>query len=373
LSYAARSAAEVISRVELWYTTDGQQWKLYSQSHDAVSPIRFRAAGDGLHGFFVVLGNTHGSSSAPPQPSDPAHHWALIDTTPPLVQIKQVQLFEGRDGEQSVVAVMWTAHDDHPAERPVSIYYQILDRPGWQLMAPAEANLGRFDWPVPEGVFGAIELRVEVVDRAGNRGSDVVAGAFIPPPPPPAALATGFFGQAEPVPPSEDDRIAEEGTASDPESRRRAQELYEQGVWRRQRGELDLAIQRLIEAMNLDPSMTTPAFELAEIYCAGGRYEPAIDVYETILRQHPADRDALRGMALAFVALKNYPEALAALEKVLTHDPGDAQAWLDAGDVFMWMGQRPQAVSHWQKARELSKRNPEVRRSAELKLRRFVG
>jgi Tfp pilus assembly protein PilF len=78
-------------------------------------------------------------------------------------------------------------------------------------------------------------------------------------------------------------------------------------------------------------------------------------------------------MALAFVALKNYPEALAALEKVLTHDPGDAQAWLDAGDVFMWMGQRPQAVSHWQKARELSKRNPEVRRSAELKLRRFVG
>lgn len=111
---------------------------------------------------------------------------------------------------------------------------------------------------------------------------------------------------------------------------------------------------------------------MAELYCSQGRHAPAVDVYRTILTQRPEDRDALRGMALALVAIKNYAEALDSLEKVLVQDPGDAQTWLDAGDVFLWMDQRQQARYHWQKAREMAARGSDVRRSAELKLRRFA-
>lgn len=117
--------------------------------------------------------------------------------------------------------------------------------------------------------------------------------------------------------------------------------------------------------------MTTPAFELAEIYYNDGKFQQAIDIYATILQRAPEDRDARRGTALALVMQKNYSEALTHLEQVLARNPEDAQTWLDAGDVFIWMGDRSTAREYWKRALEISDRANPARQDARSRLRKF--
>ncbi len=117
--------------------------------------------------------------------------------------------------------------------------------------------------------------------------------------------------------------------------------------------------------------MLAPAHDLAEIYYAEHNYQGALDIYNSILEQHSADRQALRGTALVMVALSRYPEALQQLERVLAQLPEDAETWLHAGDVFLWMGQRAQAKRYWQEARRLSPERSEVASTAKKRIEKY--
>ncbi len=378
VSYSVHSASLPLQQVDLWVTADGgDRWKPYRSESSGQSPLRFRAEHDGVYGFFLVLHNKVGASSGPPQPGQQPHQWVLVDSAAPLVQIKQVRVIQREPFERPVLVVSWTAFDAHLGDRPVSLYYEMASRPGWRLMSAGIADVGRFDWLIRADVSGRITVKIEITDRAGNIASDISQPVLLEAQP--AAGSTA--AQTMPAEPLAAESFATSAAhkhpAIEPEAKipppdaQKAQELYNLGVWHKERGDYGLAVARLIEAMNYGPDLLAPPYDLAEIYHAEGNYHGALDIYKGILERRSTDREALRGSALAMVALRKYPEALQHLERVLQVQPNDAETWLHAGDVFLWMGQSSQARRYWQEAARLNPENADIAAKAKQRIEKY--
>ncbi|MEE8296192.1 MAG: tetratricopeptide repeat protein [Hyphomicrobium sp.] len=378
ISYSVHQAAKPIERVDLWVTTDrAESWRHHGVEPSGGTATRFHADRDGVYGFYLVLRNSVGLSSGPPRSGQEPHQWALIDSAPPLVQIKQAQVVKHEPPRDAVLVVSWAAYDDHLGDRPISLYYQTTDQPRWRLMAARVADVGRFDWTVPRNLMGRITIKIEITDRAGNMASDTsrpvlldstVAGTdLLAQPQPPAMQGVDSpAGQSKPAL-----SIGKPERTVSPLNATRSRELHELGLWHKDRGEYALAVERLIEAMNLNPNVKSPAYDLAEIYYLQGNYQGALDIHGNILEKHHADRRALRDSALAMMALSKYPEALRQLERVLQSAPNDAQIWLDAGDVLLSMSQPAQARSYWQEAARLTPTDSTLAGRAKKRLAKY--
>ena len=72
------------------------------------------------------------------------------------------------------------------------------------------------------------------------------------------------------------------------------------------------------------------------------------------------------------VALRKYPEAMEKLQSILRVQPGDAETWLDAGDVYLWMGQRSQARRYWEQVRQLSPSATDLDTKAQKRIERYA-
>lgn len=375
LLYHADPVDLLIDRAELWSTSNGgQDWDLQAVSTTPQPGIRFHAQEDGIYGFYFVLQNQAGRSSEPPIAGTKPQLRVLIDTASPLVQIHQARIIESDQTAETILAVSWTAYDDHLEDRPISLYYRTNKQPRWRPIATAIRNIGRFDWAVPTDLSGFLAVKVEVVDRAGNISLDVSQELVVLPSstsgPAPAAQALPSEPTARP---QSAGTVA--GAASDIIDAKRiaeAEQLHELGLWHKRRGDYGLAVERLIESLQYNPNLIEPAHELADIYYTEGNHQGALDIHQTILSRLPNDRDSLRGSALAWVALGKYPEAQASLEQVLRNDSVDAQTWLDAGDIFVWMGRRDRARTYWKKAQSLSDNNADVRAGASRRLNKLL-
>ena len=375
ISYSVHQAAKPIDRIDLWVTADrAESWRHYGVETTGATATRFHADRDGVYGFYLVLRNSVGQSSGPPLSGQQPHQWALIDSAPPLVQIKQVRVIEHEPPRDAVLVVSWTAYDDHLSDRPISLYCQTTEQPGWRLMAARVADVGRFDWAVPRDLRGRITVKIEITDRAGNMASDTsrpvlldspMSGAALPAQTQPLAL------QGVDAPAAQSKPALSTAEPDDLPNPTRAQELHELGLWHKNQGEYALAVERLIEAMNLNPYIKSPAYDLADIYYVQSNYQGALDIYGNILEKHGADRRASRGSALAMMALSKYPDALRQLEQVLQSAPNDAEIWLDAGDVLLSMSQPAQARSYWQEAARLTPGNSNIAGRANKRLAKY--
>ena len=375
ISYSVHQAAKPIDRIDLWVTADrAESWRHYGVETTGATATRFHADRDGVYGFYLVLRNSVGQSSGPPLSGQEPHQWALIDSAPPLVQIKQVRVIEHEPPRDAVLVVSWTAYDDHLSDRPISLYCQTTEQPGWRLMAARVADVGRFDWAVPRDLRGRITVKIEITDRAGNMASDTsrpvlldspMSGAALPAQTQPLAL------QGVDAPAAQSKPALSTAEPDDLPNPTRAQELHELGLWHKNQGEYALAVERLIEAMNLNPYIKSPAYDLADIYYVQSNYQGALDIYGNILEKHGADRRASRGSALAMMALSKYPDALRQLEQVLQSAPNDAEIWLDAGDVLLSMSQPAQARSYWQEAARLTPGNSNIAGRANKRLAKY--
>ena len=119
ISYSVHQAAKPIERVDLWVTTDrAESWRHYGVEPTGGTATRFHADRDGMYGFYLVLRNSVGLSSGPPRSGQEPHQWALIDSAPPLVQIKQAQVVKHDPPRDAVLVVSWPL--DAGYRRPVS-------------------------------------------------------------------------------------------------------------------------------------------------------------------------------------------------------------------------------------------------------------
>ncbi len=160
-----------VSRVELWMTSDeGLTWRDYATDSDLKSPISVELPGEGNYGFRLLIHDQHGRSAAPPQAGDRADLWIGLDNTPPQIRLTSAETQETEQGTE--LQLTWAASDANLGDGPISVLYNPTKRGRWYVLYKDLPNTGKYQGilklPLPPNCF----LRIEAVDKAGNRASD---------------------------------------------------------------------------------------------------------------------------------------------------------------------------------------------------------
>ncbi|MBZ0285784.1 MAG: tetratricopeptide repeat protein [Anaerolineae bacterium] len=98
-------------------------------------------------------------------------------------------------------------------------------------------------------------------------------------------------------------------------------------------GERDAAIRELEDAININPNLTTPYFELAGQYVGASMYEEAVATYERILTMEPRNAKALLRMCEVYSRIGQDEQGQGYCDDALTIDPNYAQAYRQLGMV----------------------------------------
>jgi len=350
--------------VELWYTRDrGATWHRYGIDEDRRSPLVFTAPAEGLYGFILIVRDGQRRSSDTPRPFQPPQRWVFVDYTPPLVQWDGVEPAEDFAARR-VLHLRWTSHDDNFPSRPVALAYQSSIDQTWHTIDAALPELARYDWAIPADVTGQLTLKLTVRDLGGQ----VVERLQGPLPIQRWLSAVARLAATQPAP------IAASQPAAAPQQlvnlvqRRKTEELYQQGGWHLARGQYEIAAERFREALEIDPDCLPAMNDLGGIYYQQKDYAKALEQYRSVLVRDGGHVGALRGMALAHVGRKEYAQSRDALQRLLSANKKDAEAWLDLGDVLFMMGDGTDARSHWSRAAEVDHSAEAVIRKARRRL-----
>ena len=357
IAYRVNEAALPLNSVHLWYTLDkGQTWHDYGLDDDCQTPFVFHAPAEGLLGFYLRVTNRAGASSPPPGRSTQPQQWAFVDYTPPVIQLHALRqtTMLGRP----VVQIRWTAIDANLTRRPVEVEYRQLPAAGWHpLSMNALANTGRYDWRVPENLWGPLAVRIHVSDEGGHRIASQAQSIELRPPaaarPLPVSSGGSFDGfptQATPA----------ANAASTTHARTRARQLLDEGLALRERGDYRRAIARLREAVKLDPQMTDAFAEMGEMLYLLGDLDRALAAYVIALNQRPTMRAALQGAARVYSQKQDYGAAAQRLRTILRYNPNDAEVWMNLGDIGVFQGDEVLARECYLRASQIDPQAIEV-------------
>jgi Tfp pilus assembly protein PilF len=336
IEYAVNENALPLDAVQLWYTQDdGATWHEYGYDEDRHSPVTFSAPGEGAFGFFLVFTNATGASSGPPTPSTKPQQRALVDFTPPVVQLHPVR--QTTQLGQRIVQIRWTAVDSQLTVRPLEIAYQRPPETTWKpVVAEPLSNTGRYDWRVPDELNGSLALRLTVSDLGGHRvESERQIVELMPGTTQPDKLSVGAVPAAGKTDATADADAALPGSKR---AKERIAKLMAEAAAHREHGEYVEGIARLREAVKLDPQRTEAFAEMADMLYRVGDLDRALNAYEIALKQRPHLRAALQGAAMVDRERKNYSAAADRLRTILRYNPNDAEVWMNLGDVAVYQG-----------------------------------
>lgn len=379
---------------ELWFTADhGRTW---TKAHDAMleaNAVRCALPGDGEYGLFLVLHNEAGPSSDAPRPGIAPQTFLRVDVTSPEVQLLSLTA----DPDFSVnreVHLRWRAADAALADRPVAIDWRTEASKTYRRIAEGLPDISAYRWTVPGEVSGRVEIRLTAHDRAGNVGQYVsdrllitADGARVRGADDAAVDSDGvdsFSADGTERGASESQRVPAGPRASEPltpagepdagatrvdvKTSRDAKKRFDLGTYHRLRGEYDLAVVRLREALKLDPNLLDAWHDLGGILILQGRLEDAERAFKTALAKSSQHVPSLRGLALVQARRGDYNSARRTLDAVLAAAPDDVEGLLAAGDVALFSGDRDAAREAWTRAVTHAASDPDARRRAEKRL-----
>jgi len=154
-----------IGKVEVWMTPDsGKTWQKLGEDADHRSPAEIDLPGEGLYGIRLAITNGNGFGGLVPQPGDLPTAWIEIDTTPPTVQLRDVDPVT--DGGS--LHIRWNAADRNLGSGPISLYFRTQPDAPWEIMAKDLPNTGSFRWAFPHSRGSQFFVGIEVIDKAGN-------------------------------------------------------------------------------------------------------------------------------------------------------------------------------------------------------------
>lgn len=156
--------------VELFITEDnGRTWWKYGDDPDQKSPFDVEVREDGVYGFAIRARSGAGLSTDAPVPGEPPAIVVAVDQTEPVVELLPVQ--QGQGANVNRLLLRWRITEDHPADRPVSLYYaEQLSGPWEPISGWREDPNGTYEWTAGPGVPSQFYIRVLARDSAGNVG-----------------------------------------------------------------------------------------------------------------------------------------------------------------------------------------------------------
>jgi tetratricopeptide (TPR) repeat protein len=135
---------------------------------------------------------------------------------------------------------------------------------------------------------------------------------------------------------------------------------YNLGLLYQQRGELDAAVNSFRRAVEIDPSETDAHYQLGRIAREQGRLDEAVKHFEQVVQQNPTHQhhEIWRETALVYYAARQYPDALAMLDRFLQERPSDAQGHYWRGMTLHQLGRPHEALEEMQSCVETVKTAP---------------
>lgn len=156
-----------IGAVEMFITQDhGRKWWKYGEDADQRSPFDVEVPQDGEYGFAIRVRSGAGLTSEPPMQGEAPSIVVAVDQTPPAVEMLPVQQGQGADINR--LQIRWRIQDQHPSDKPVSLYYASNRNGPWEPISAWKEDTGSFEWTVGPGVPSQLYLRVVARDSAGN-------------------------------------------------------------------------------------------------------------------------------------------------------------------------------------------------------------
>ncbi len=158
-----------VARVDLWMTRDGgRTWKSWGTDPDNVSPFPVEVEEEGHYGFRIVIHSRDGLTGRGPSQGDQPDLLVVVDTQAPLAQIVSVPY--GRAEEAGRLIINYRVADTYLTLRPVSLFYSSNPDGPWTPIEEGLRNEGRYIWKPSANVPDRVFLRLDAIDRAGNRG-----------------------------------------------------------------------------------------------------------------------------------------------------------------------------------------------------------
>jgi len=118
-------------------------------------------------------------------------------------------------------------------------------------------------------------------------------------------------------------------------------------------GQRDAAIRELEDAINVNPNLVSPYFELAGQYVGAERYEDAVATYEKILTLQPRNAKGLLRMCEVYSRIGQDQQAEGYCDDALTIDPNYKEAYRQLGMVNFRRRNYEGAIENFQKCQDL--------------------
>jgi hypothetical protein len=155
-----------VGKVEVYVTTDqGQTWRRLCEDTDRRSPAELDLPGEGQFGIRLAITNGNGFGGKPPVRGDAPTFAIEVDTTSPIVQLRDMEPVVGSDGN---LEIRWLASDRNLAPEPITLSYATSRGGPWQIIARNLKNDGSYRWAFPRNGGGQFFFKVEAVDTVGN-------------------------------------------------------------------------------------------------------------------------------------------------------------------------------------------------------------
>jgi hypothetical protein len=142
----------------------GERWEQMALATPDKDHFDFTAPGDGVYWFNMMVVDKKGDRDPPDMNSAPPGLKVLIDTQAPVISIKSID----RVGDEMLVT--WDIQEPYPDLSRLKVEYRTGDGP-W-LPVEARQSLSGYARFRPMGT-GALSVRVQLHDLAGNRGEQV--------------------------------------------------------------------------------------------------------------------------------------------------------------------------------------------------------
>jgi hypothetical protein len=189
----AEAQRSKIKELILFYSSDqGATWQQAAMATPDKNAFAFYAPTDGLYWFHLCVVDDHGGRVPADIYKTPPRQKILVDTLKPNLRITSAE----RHGDD--IAVSWEIQEDHPDLNTLKLEYRTPDAPSWMWykaqVSPAMNGQAQFRF----ASSGSVTVRMQIMDQAGNVGSDQrevqVAGMT----PAPAATGAGVVTASVP-------------------------------------------------------------------------------------------------------------------------------------------------------------------------------
>ncbi|MCX6877876.1 MAG: tetratricopeptide repeat protein [Verrucomicrobia bacterium] len=130
--------------------------------------------------------------------------------------------------------------------------------------------------------------------------------------------------------------------------------FYNQGVVLEKQDQVDAAIKRYREALELSPGYSNALLNLGKLLADTGQFAEAVNHYQEALRIRPGYADAHNNLGAALASLGRLDDAVAHYQEALRIRPDFAGAHLNLGVALANRGQVDEAMTHYQQALEIN-------------------